>query len=111
MFSKLEKKEELENNRSYLNDKLKSVVQQVISQEMVDKMPIEIRIFAGYFAEFANQYAPDQFFSLVGGFLFLRYINPALTSPATHGLLGEGRTLTTTVQRNLVLITKILQVS
>lgn len=68
------------------------------------------RIIAGYFAELAREYAPKQIWALVGGFLLLRYINPALMTPETYELLPEGKLPSSKARRNLILITKVIQV-
>lgn len=73
-------------------------------------MPSEIRIVAAYFAEFANFYAPEQFYKLIGGFLLLRYISPALSNPETYDLVPEKMTISQVGRRNLILITKLIQV-
>jgi len=66
---------------------------------------------SSYFGEFSNSYAPEQFFPLVGGFLFLRYMNPALMTPESYGLMPEGKAPSQNARRALILITKILQVN
>lgn len=38
------------------------------------------------------------------------YINPAISTPDTYGLIPEGK-VTPTIRRNLILVTKVLQVS
>ena len=68
------------------------------------------RLISNYFAEFAALYSSDQFFSLIGGFLFLRYFNPGLSSPQAFGVLPENKPLPPVVARNAILITKVLQV-
>jgi Ras GTPase-activating-like protein IQGAP2/3 len=45
--------------------------------------------------------------SLIGGFILLRYINPAIISPEAFGIVH--RKPTPTVRRNLTQIAKILQ--
>jgi hypothetical protein len=67
------------------------------------------RIIASYFAEFAREWSPSQVWPLVGGFLLLRYVNPALSTPEVYGLLPDGKLPSAKARRNLVLITKILQ--
>jgi GTPase-activator protein for Ras-like GTPase len=79
----------------------------------VGQMPDEIKFVASIFADLADRFAPQQFFSLIGGFLILRYINPALLSPDSFGLatLKDGTVIefSPMARRNLVLMAKILQ--
>ena len=89
---------------------MKIVVDTITSQNSIDTMPAEMRIIASYFAEFAQKYAPKQVSALVGGFLLLRYLNPALMTPEAYKLLPEGKVPDAKPRRNLILITKILQV-
>lgn len=94
-----------------LKDKLREIVETLIDQKNIDKIPAEIRIIASYFAEFSKEHAPKQMWALVGGLLLLRYINPALTTPESFGLLPEGKVPSPIPRRNLVLISKAIQVS
>lgn len=49
----------------------------------------------------------DAVYKAVGGFLFLRFICPAITAPQYYGLLQQNPN--EVVQRQLVLIAKVLQ--
>ena len=95
-------------NFPLLLEKAQHLVDRLMSPEILEKMPAEMRIIAGYIAEFARKYAPSQVWPLVGGFILLRYINPVLSNPEAFDLVAEGKT-TPIARRNLVLITKILQ--
>jgi len=95
-------------NKSRLVDAVKLLVTSITSPENVEKLPVEVRVLASYFGEFAYKYAPDQFYPLVGGFLMLRWINPAITNPDAYGIVPESR-MNTNMRRNLVLATKVLQ--
>jgi len=82
----------------------------ITSHNMVDKMPPGIRIIAAYFDTFAKKYCPSMNSdALVGGFLMLRYINPAIMTPDLSGLIPPGKQITPKARRNLLLITKVLQ--
>jgi Ras GTPase-activating-like protein IQGAP2/3 len=45
----------------------------------------------------------------VGGFLFLRWVNPALMTPEVYDLMPEGKVPSARSRRNLILMTKIVQ--
>jgi hypothetical protein len=44
-----------------------------------------------------------------GGFIILRFFNPALTTPEAFDLLHPGTAPSPVVRRNLILVTKIIQ--
>eukprot|EP01117_Protostelium_nocturnum_P009725 TRINITY_DN3477_c0_g1_i2.p1 TRINITY_DN3477_c0_g1~~TRINITY_DN3477_c0_g1_i2.p1 ORF type:complete len:986 (-),score=291.18 TRINITY_DN3477_c0_g1_i2:42-2999(-) len=95
-------------NKVKLVEAVKQIVTTITSTEMMDKLPAEVRVLSSYFGEFANNYAPEQFYPLVGGFLMLRWINPAITNPDAYGIVAENR-ITPMVRRNFILMTKVVQ--
>jgi len=100
--------EEVERNREALEKKLEVVLKHLTSKETLEKMPAGIRVVAKYIAEFAAKTNNDVHI-LIGSFIFLRYLNPAISSPEGFGLLPEGKVPSNTARRNLLLITKVLQ--
>ena len=106
---------EVERNLAQLLAKLEAVMGRITSGSMVARMPQGIRAIAAYFAESSRRYWPDKPSDiLLGSFLMLRYINPAIAAPETAGLLPRsgryaGQPLTPRARRNLLLITKVLQ--
>eukprot|EP01105_Mastigella_eilhardi_P024275 TRINITY_DN6307_c0_g1_i1.p1 TRINITY_DN6307_c0_g1~~TRINITY_DN6307_c0_g1_i1.p1 ORF type:complete len:1080 (+),score=357.09 TRINITY_DN6307_c0_g1_i1:23-3262(+) len=108
--SKLEDPEELEHNKEALIAKVDLLLNKITSPAAMDKMPPGIKIIACYFWELAQKYFPDlNALPLVGSFLMLRYLNPAIFSPEQYGLIPQGKTASPKARRNLILITKILQ--
>ena len=102
--------QEREHNQELLIAKIEKFLNVITSHSMVVKMPPGIRIIAAYFDEFANIYCHDmKADALIGGFLMLRYINPAIMTPDLAGLLPPGKQVTPKVRRNLLLVTKVLQ--
>ena len=102
--------QERERNQELLIAKIEKFLNVITSHSMVVKMPPGIRIIAAYFDEFANIYCHDmKADALIGGFLMLRYINPAIMTPDLAGLLPPGKQVTPKVRRNLLLVTKVLQ--
>lgn len=106
---------EVEHNLAALTAKLEAFMQRITSTTMVARMPQGIRAIAAYFAESSRKYWPDKPSDiLLGSFLMLRYINPAIAAPENAGLLPQtgrtaGQPLTPRARRNLLLITKVLQ--
>lgn len=100
--------EEVEKNRELLEKKLEVVLKHLTSKETLEKMPAGLRVISKYIAEFAAKTNNDVHV-LIGSFIFLRYINPAISSPEGFGLLPPGKVPSNTARRNLLLITKVLQ--
>jgi len=97
-------------NQELLIAKIEKFLTVITSHTMVDKMPPGIRIIAAYFDTFAKMYCPSMNAdALIGGFLMLRYINPAIMTPDLSGLIPPGKQITPKARRNLLLITKVLQ--
>eukprot|EP01119_Soliformovum_irregulare_P020768 TRINITY_DN6782_c0_g1_i1.p1 TRINITY_DN6782_c0_g1~~TRINITY_DN6782_c0_g1_i1.p1 ORF type:complete len:1015 (+),score=334.12 TRINITY_DN6782_c0_g1_i1:326-3046(+) len=101
--------EDVDKNVTLLIERTKQVVDAMVDPKNVAKMPNELRIVASFFAEFGKEYAPNQVWALVGGFIVLRFINPALLTPENYGLLPEGKPPSGIARRNLTLIAKIVQ--
>lgn len=67
------------------------------------------RGLAYHIHQLAQKYSEENTTLLVGGFIMLRFINPALLTPDFFGLLTSG-TLSLKDRRNLTLLCKIIQV-
>jgi len=94
-----------------LQEKVEEFLMRIISPDMQQQMPLEIRAIAGFTAQFAAIYAPKQSYrALIGGFVMLRYLSPAIVTPEAYGLLGGNAAPSYRVRRNLILIAKLLQV-
>eukprot|EP01114_Cavostelium_apophysatum_P017693 TRINITY_DN5318_c0_g1_i2.p1 TRINITY_DN5318_c0_g1~~TRINITY_DN5318_c0_g1_i2.p1 ORF type:complete len:955 (-),score=273.67 TRINITY_DN5318_c0_g1_i2:490-3312(-) len=107
--SKCETPDEITTNKARLLEKTKNLIDTITSQQNIDRMPYEMRIIASFFAEYARVYTSKEIWPIVGGFLLLRYINPALMTPEAYGLLPEGKIPANIPRRNLILVSKILQ--
>lgn len=73
------------------------------------QVPAELRaVFAEIdSAVMAKFHSPDAVYKAVGGFLFLRFVCPALTAPQFYGLLNHNPN--ESAQRQLILISKVIQ--
>lgn len=109
MYDIEDKEAEIEKNFKQLMSKAGMLLDRIVSDAMVSKMPREIRAVAGFVAEYARIYAPTREVALVGGFIMLRLFNPSLVTPESFGMLPLGKTPTSKCRRNLVIITKVLQ--
>jgi len=70
------------------------------------------RALAFFTWDLANKSKQENPFSLVGGFIILRFINPVLLTPEIYDIVprsGEGA-LSMKARRNLTFLTKLLQV-
>ena len=105
---RIERGERIEDHVDLLLQKTKSLLTFIFGPGL-QKIPTDICSIAAIFAEMAHHYAPEQIYVLVGGFLFLRFINPALLTPEQHGLVPEGKTISVTCRRNLTLVAKLIQ--
>eukprot|EP01107_Rhizomastix_libera_P014910 TRINITY_DN50_c0_g2_i2.p1 TRINITY_DN50_c0_g2~~TRINITY_DN50_c0_g2_i2.p1 ORF type:complete len:906 (-),score=256.34 TRINITY_DN50_c0_g2_i2:381-3098(-) len=102
--------EKIQRNQKILSKKVTEIFNIITSEQSVNRMPAGMRIIASYFFECAKKYlnglSPLPF---VGGYLMLRFINPALANPDAFGLLPNGKALTPKARRNIVLISKCMQ--
>lgn len=84
-------------------------VERITAPEMVALMPREVRAIAAYTAEQAALHCPDACGTLVGAFVMLRYICPAIAAPESVGLVPLEAPPSMQARRNLVLLAKLLQ--
>ena len=66
------------------------------------------RALAYHIQRLAHKYSPENTMLLVGGFVMLRFINPALLTPDFYHLVQSG-SLTMDDRRNLTLLCKLIQ--
>eukprot|EP01116_Phalansterium_solitarium_P018246 TRINITY_DN4776_c0_g1_i1.p1 TRINITY_DN4776_c0_g1~~TRINITY_DN4776_c0_g1_i1.p1 ORF type:complete len:1016 (-),score=409.89 TRINITY_DN4776_c0_g1_i1:202-3249(-) len=100
---------ELAARRAALAQYAQAVLDRVMDRRMLASLPREIRAICGYTAQAAAVHAPEQSAALIGGFVMLRYVCPALVTPEAWGLLPADEPLPAAARRNLVLITKLVQ--
>lgn len=66
-----------------------------------------VRAIAGYTGDMAQKYTPTKVNTLIGGFVMLRLVNPAIITPSTFGF--DDKKVSGSVFRTLTLITKVMQ--
>lgn len=80
--------------------------------ENVEEVPYGIRWICKQLAEMGQKYFPNanryQIGSIVGGYLYLRFFNPAIVNPDRGNLLN-GKKLSRKMRDNLVLVARVLQ--
>jgi len=82
----------------------------ITSEDMRRKMPRVIRAIAGLTRHHAKIHYPTTPTSpLIGGFIMLRYLAPALVTPEAFGIVGPDEVPTPKARANLILIAKVLQ--
>jgi len=73
----------------------------------VEKCPAQFRILFAQIKECVSDRFPNSVNTTIGGFLFLRFFCPAISSPEAFGILDEPPSAS--ARRLLILITKVLQ--
>ncbi|KAF9922254.1 Ras GTPase activating protein ira2 [Linnemannia zychae] len=76
--------------------------------DSASKVPNSFKEVCWYLSQAVGERFPDAKFTAVGGFIFLRFICPAIVAPESDGLL-HAPIENTKVRRGLLLITKIIQ--
>eukprot|EP00164_Ancoracysta_twista_P011249 GFYU01017277.1.p1 GENE.GFYU01017277.1~~GFYU01017277.1.p1 ORF type:complete len:997 (+),score=255.84 GFYU01017277.1:467-3457(+) len=84
------------------------ILEAILSEQALKKMPREIRAIAAFVEEYAKAYDVEST-PLIGGFLVLRFLNPGLATPEAYDLLRGGKMPGRVARRNLILVTKIIQ--
>jgi len=102
-------REENEDARNANRERLLSAAQEFLDS-IVESEPyiqLPVREISMQLAEEAAKKFPEAKYRVVGGFVFLRWICPAIVSPAAYSLTQE--TPDSAQQRRLILIAKLLQ--
>eukprot|EP00002_Diphylleia_rotans_P030452 TRINITY_DN6259_c0_g1_i2.p1 TRINITY_DN6259_c0_g1~~TRINITY_DN6259_c0_g1_i2.p1 ORF type:complete len:771 (+),score=144.63 TRINITY_DN6259_c0_g1_i2:56-2368(+) len=105
----LNKEARLEENRKALAIYAQRFLDQIVHPESISKMPPEIKAIARMIAQCADECCPSMKNTLVGGFIMLRFFNPAILTPESFELIPSDETVSDNGRRNLILITKLLQ--
>eukprot|EP00118_Oscarella_pearsei_P012253 m.88991 g.88991 ORF g.88991 m.88991 type:complete len:2691 (+) comp36590_c0_seq4:57-8129(+) len=73
----------------------------------IDRLPFQLRVICNSLHHAVEEEYPTAQLSVIGGALFLRFINPALVLPSAYGLVHTE--VSRSVKRTLMLTSKILQ--
>eukprot|EP01087_Luapelamoeba_hula_P009630 TRINITY_DN2507_c0_g1_i1.p1 TRINITY_DN2507_c0_g1~~TRINITY_DN2507_c0_g1_i1.p1 ORF type:complete len:830 (-),score=193.37 TRINITY_DN2507_c0_g1_i1:8-2497(-) len=110
----------LATNQRQLELTCQRILNRIIEPRSIEMMPREIRAIAAYTSEVVlekilregrEEVSNLSLYPLriAGGFLFLRYFNPAIVSPEKYGLIPNGITVSPHARQNLITVSKVLQ--
>lgn len=102
---KMEEGKDLDEMRWALMSQSQKILKQVLSSE--DKCPTQFRQLFIHIANQVKTRFPDNIYTTIGGFIFLRLFCPAVSSPEAYGIVEEPPSAD--ARRLLILITKVLQ--
>eukprot|EP01130_Rhizamoeba_saxonica_P012420 TRINITY_DN5236_c0_g1_i3.p1 TRINITY_DN5236_c0_g1~~TRINITY_DN5236_c0_g1_i3.p1 ORF type:complete len:671 (-),score=143.21 TRINITY_DN5236_c0_g1_i3:1477-3450(-) len=107
-INKIDDPQDIPKNIQILQEYLDDILNTITSG--VELIPPGIRIISKIVADNTTAHiGDDQIHTMIGSFLFLRFINPAIFSPELFDLLPKGKLPSPVCRRKLILITKILQ--
>ncbi|KAJ3427252.1 ras gtpase-activating protein [Anaeramoeba flamelloides] len=75
--------------------------------DSVPDIPPELRMLCSYYKRITNLKFPNQVLSTVGGFVFLRFLCPAMVTPVEHGLYKG--TINKNQRRSLMILSSAVQ--
>jgi hypothetical protein len=82
------------------------ILDRMMDEDIKSQMPIEVRLVASYISHVSDSLQLDTPV-LIGGYIMLRFFNPAIATPDAFGLTNKSKG--EHGQRNLILISKIIQ--
>lgn len=108
-FKQVENAEKLcQENQILLKEWTTKFLNRIQDEDVLKKMPNEVRIVAAFIAQISNTLKLNTPV-LIGSYLMLRFFNPAIATPSVYGIV-DSKFKSKYTQRNLILITKIMQV-
>ncbi|KAK5581213.1 hypothetical protein RB653_001243 [Dictyostelium firmibasis] len=92
-------------------EKLITITQKLLDKilDSVDQCPLPIRQILNHTQEKVEKRFKSMKTTVVGGFIFLRFICPAIVAPEAFGLIPREEEPTSETRRGLVLVSKLLQ--
>lgn len=86
------------------------ILKSVCSEKSLKMLPLSVKIIAARTLRASHERGVDDPLAVVGGFLWLRVLSPALTNPGSAGVLGENPPiLHENTRRRVLLATKLIQ--
>eukprot|EP00002_Diphylleia_rotans_P033897 TRINITY_DN7247_c0_g1_i2.p2 TRINITY_DN7247_c0_g1~~TRINITY_DN7247_c0_g1_i2.p2 ORF type:complete len:280 (+),score=44.01 TRINITY_DN7247_c0_g1_i2:69-908(+) len=101
----------IERNRENLEKACDKIIERLMDKDAVAKIPRIMRAIGYMIRVNAEKYTPDSMEALVGGFFMLRFVNPSIINPEKRKLIPEKQQILPSARRNLILLSKVLQVS
>jgi len=102
---KMEEGKDLDEMRWALMSQSQKILKQILVSD--DKCPTQFRQLFIHIANQVKTRFPDNVYTTIGGFIFLRLFCPAVSSPEAYGIVEEPPSAD--ARRLLILITKVLQ--
>ncbi|EFC41685.1 hypothetical protein NAEGRDRAFT_80615 [Naegleria gruberi] len=96
----------LQQNIERLTEWSAKFLDRMMSADVIDKMPKELRLIARFIGQVSDSLQLDTPV-LIGGYIMLRFFNPAIATPDAMNLTTKKKTKVS--QRNFILITKVIQ--
>jgi len=102
---KMEEGTDLDEMRWTLMAQSQKILKSVLNS--VDKCPPQFRVLFSHIKKCVSERYPGNVNTTIGGFIFLRFFCPAVSSPEAYGIVEEPPSASS--RRLLILITKVLQ--
>jgi hypothetical protein len=102
---KMEEGKDLDEMRWALMSQSQKILKQVLVSD--EKCPTQFRQLFIHIANSVKTRFPENMYTTIGGFIFLRLFCPAVSSPEAYGIVEEPPSADS--RRLLILITKVLQ--
>jgi len=102
---KMEEGADLDEMRWMLMAQSQKILKQILNSS--EECPVQFRQLFSHIKHVVGNRFPENVNTTIGGFIFLRFFCPAISSPEAYGILEEPPT--PQARRLLILITKVLQ--
>jgi len=102
---KMEEGTDLDEMRWTLMAQSQKILKSILNS--VDKCPPQFRVLFSHIKKCVSERFPGNVNTTIGGFIFLRFFCPAVSSPEAYGIVEEPPSASS--RRLLILITKVLQ--
>jgi len=102
---KMEEGTDLDEMRWTLMAQSQKILKSILNT--VDNCPAQFRQLFAHIKKCVSEKYPDHVNTTIGGFIFLRFFCPAVSSPEAYGIVEEPPSAS--ARRLLILITKVLQ--
>jgi len=102
-----EELDQVNTNMNVLKNSVSMFLRSIVSSSR--SCPAPIREVCKYLYDTVHAKFPDYAIRLVGGFIVLRFLCPAVAAPENHGLAASAADVLPASRRHLILVSKVLQ--
>eukprot|EP00002_Diphylleia_rotans_P027864 TRINITY_DN560_c0_g2_i10.p1 TRINITY_DN560_c0_g2~~TRINITY_DN560_c0_g2_i10.p1 ORF type:complete len:718 (+),score=116.30 TRINITY_DN560_c0_g2_i10:88-2241(+) len=99
----------VKQNRIRLETTCNKIISGLQKESSMMSLPRTIRAICYIIGSCAQKHMPDSIAPMIGGFYMLKFVNPAIINPDKKGIIKSGVPIPTSVRRNLILLSKVLQ--